>query len=172
MTKAPTSPMTKALVPPRPNLGPEPWSAPLSFGVRETLACALVVALVGLAAWCWLRSRRKRRAEVGSVVPGQRDPDSPRERLIARAEAIRANLANRFGSSLLASTTEEIADQGMLVEAFGLDSASRLVQFLHLADRAKFDLDDADDLQGDDWEDWTSEYLTPAAGASTRIKGR
>lgn len=172
MTGPPKSPMTKALVPPRPNLGPEPWPARLSFGVRETAACVLIVALLGLAVWYWLRPRRRCGTKVGSAAHGRQESDSPRERLIARAEAIRASLADRFDPSWLASTTEEIAGQAVLVEAFGSELASRLVQFLSLADRAKFALDDADELQGGDWDGWTSEYLTTAAGASSRIKGR
>jgi hypothetical protein len=174
MTNPPTSPTSRALVPPRPNPGPEPWPASLEFGPRETLAWGVIVALIGLAAW-WLFRVLRQRGSVSrarSVGSEPQESATPRERLIARAEAIRANLANRFGSSWLASTTEEIAGQAVLVEAFGPDSATRLIQFLRLADRAKFALDIADDLQRDDWDEWTSEYLTLAAGASSRIKGR
>jgi hypothetical protein len=122
-------------VPPRPNLGPDPlvesppWAGTL-------LAFALVVS--AFLAW-----RLRRRKPTPPATQDRRSmpeagSDSPRERMIAWSISLRESMAGTFGSAWLAKTTEEIADDPILLATIGPEHAARLVAFLADADRAKF----------------------------------
>jgi hypothetical protein len=131
-----TSP--RALVPPRPNLGPEPWSEtrierelPLEIGL------ALGLVLAGLL---WIVRRRsvgRRRASLAEPQVSEHD-DSPGAVLLSLATRVREALAARFGPALRARTTEEIAADAEIREALGEVNLEPLTHLLIAADRWKF----------------------------------
>jgi hypothetical protein len=126
----------RVLVPPRPNLGPEPWSEERSspwplLGVGPVLA-ALLAGLI----WMIRRRRGRRRA----VLPPQpvASLDTPDAQLLSLAVQARETLATRFGPSLRARTTEEIAADTQVKEALGDDHFASLIRLLSTADHWKF----------------------------------
>ncbi len=176
--------MKAVLVPPRPNLGPEPLPRSLSL-VEVLLAGVLGIALMALVVSRLVRvRRRRRRGRLGTGPLGA--PAGPfasrRDQMAAWSSAIRAALAARFGGHWQARTTEEIAADPTLGERLGPEPAAELVRFLALADLAKFD--DRDGLQpplpdpdlAPGWlvalVDSRSPSSVPAAGASSRINGK
>jgi hypothetical protein len=174
------------LVPPRPNLGPEPLGRSI-WGDEAILAGLLVttVAASGLVAFLRYRRRRLRaRPEAAGSVPPRGPFATRREQMAAWSTLVRTALAARFGGGWHARTTEEIAAEAALVETLGAERAGELVRFLVQADLAKFD--DRDGLQPPlpDLEaapEWLAALLAsaspapapvPSAGASSRIKGK
>lgn len=163
------------LVPPRPNLGPEPWAETRSRGADLLvfmLALALVIALAG-AGWR-LRRLRARGRHVprmsGTTATTVSDPPSPRERLIALSRVVREVLIERFGPAWRSKTTEEIAREAGLADTFGPEDAARLLRFLRETDRAKF-ADEGEPIpvstaSPDQWADWVEEFL--AAGSHAK----
>lgn len=140
-----SEPRAIRLVPPRPNLGPDPWPEP------DTTPIGWIVALAGLCLvpailWAIARVRRGRRpARKPLPGPGANEPRTPRESVIARAERARAVLVARGGEPWAAYTTDELATHPDLPAIYGEDGADRLVAFFRLADRAKFDrIDEAE----------------------------
>jgi hypothetical protein len=132
------------LVPPRPNLGPDPIPGPSS-----TPALVLVALLLALAAWRgvrWVRRRRLRGGRAAHPIMPDIPAGSPRDRLIAGSEAVREALAARFGPAWGAKTTEELADRPELADRLGAERTARLVALLEAADRAKFADPDGLDL--------------------------
>lgn len=172
------------LVPPRPNLGPEPLPPTLSMG-ELIFAGVLVTALVAIVLSGLIRvyRRRRRNRQVSAPLEPPAGPfASRREQMAAWSTALRTALAVRFGGHWQARTTEEIAADPTLADSLGPEPAAELVRFLVLADLAKFD--DRDGLQPplpdpDLAPGWlialaasTSASSVPAAGARSRIKGK
>ncbi len=128
------------LVPPRPNLGPEPWP---EARVQERLALMVaigagVVLLLFVAAWL-LRRRRPGGAKPSSGEAGpQPAGDSPRARLLRLVVELRRALRQNFGPSMMARTTEELASDPELREALGDEQFESLVGLLARTDRWKF----------------------------------
>ncbi len=127
----------RGLVPPRPNLGPEPWSDPppiaLFLCVAGALACLLLIWLVRG------RLRRVRARRAGLAVSSQGPPDTtPRGRLVALSHSMRDVLANQFGSAWRAKTTEELSAEPQLAERLGPDQLQELIRFLDQVDQLKF----------------------------------
>jgi hypothetical protein len=127
----------RGLVPPRPNLGPDPWSE------AQPISPVLIVTgiLAGLlVAWLiWTRLRRRRKAGVGRDLATQQPPDStPRGRLVAHSDSIREVLANQFGTAWRAKTTEELSAEPRLDEILGRDQLQELIRFLDQVDHLKF----------------------------------
>ncbi|WP_165249709.1 hypothetical protein [Paludisphaera soli] len=124
----------EALVPPRPNLGPEPWrdDSPAASW-PAWIALALLAACV--AAWI----ARKRRPG-GAAAPGlsAESDDSPETRLVALGVFVRKVMAARLGPALRARTTEEIAADPRLAERLDAEDLGRLVAILGAGDRVKF----------------------------------
>ena len=179
-------PAAKAvLIPPRPNLGPEPLPRSLSSG-ELVLAVVLVTTAAALGLSGLLRVRRQLRRRDRPGATRFETPAGPfssrREQMAAWSAAVRGALATRFGGHWNARTTEEIAAEQTLAETLGAESAGELIRFLALADLAKFD--DRDGLQPPLPEpDVTPGWLValvasrsissePAAGARSRIKGK
>lgn len=96
--------------------------------------------------------------------------------MAAYSAAVRSALAARFGAQWNARTTEEIADDATLAEAIGPERSAQLVEFLSLADRAKFD--DREGVQSplpDAAPEWLAGFVAssvPEAGARSMIKGK
>jgi hypothetical protein len=164
-----------ALVPPRPNLGPEPF---VESGSPVGWAVALTLVLLAVAAFVAANRRRRKRpslqlaGEIEALAVLAQTP-SPREQLIAQANIVRSALVDRFGESWRAKTTEEIAVELRILEAFDTETLERLLTFLRDADLAKFARELATNHNGtpQGWDDWVTEFVE-AAGASSTIKGR
>ena len=129
----------KGLVPPQPNLGPEPWPEP-DATMRLLLSLGIAAAaLVLLAAWAWSgRARRraqKQRAASSGLAPA--DP-TPREQLVGLSVTIRDALTAQFGVSCRAKTTEELSADARLADLLGADGFQELMQFLDRIDLLKF----------------------------------
>ncbi len=165
----PTTNVPAVLVPPRPNLAPEPME-PASSSGWWVLVCVVILLSAGGLAIGTRRLKRKLSARRGArkTAHGLPGPDvSERVRLLWCSTAIRAELARRFGALWAARTTEEIAARPELVETYGSEQAERLIAFLQAADLAKFRDADASPsgFQGADWEAWAVAFLD--AGASS-----
>jgi hypothetical protein len=134
---------------------------------------AAVVALT-------LRRRALRRRSVTSqaavratVPPGPGDGADDRERLIALAGTLRSALAERFGEGWRAKTTEEIAASPELAGELGVDGASSLVDFLRLADLAKFAGDHFNPSAVSDpasWDGWVTGLVAGLEPEATSVK--
>jgi hypothetical protein len=177
------APAKAVLVPPRPNLGPEPLPRRLDVLELTLIVGAAATGLVGLI----LASRRVRRDHRREAEPGRpRLPEGPfatrREQMAGWSKAVREALSRRHGEHWRARTTEEIAADPALAGSLGPEAAARLVAFLVESDRAKFD--DREGLQsplaGDGTGpgldlDWLGEFVAaavPAAGARSRTTGK
>ena len=155
----------EGLVPPRPNLGPEPWSEPSNMPIGWGIFLLIVVATVLI--WRWVRRRGKVVAagssKVDETMP-EVDP-SPRLRLIASSERVRVALIDAFGPAWGSRTTEEIVDDPRLIDRVSPEDLASLDEFLQLSDRAKF----ADHEPIDGWEAWSGGFvarLSEKAGES------
>jgi hypothetical protein len=160
------------IVPPRPNLGPEPWPDPLAW---PWIASGLVVVLITLL---FLRLRRKRRKARADILPTTEPPDTV-EVSAELPDRVRGALVRAFGLGWRARTTEEVAASPVLVERFGEEVAGRVVAYLRAIDRSKFSHDSAGPPEELDW--WASRFAEEVmaratepdpAGAASRINGR
>src|SRR5262245_54707686 len=129
---------SRVLVPPRPNLGPEPWIEPRSV-VSWIPAAGLIVAVSLTAAVMVFRRRRRPVQHVSQLPIESRAVDgSPGTRLLRLAALVRQSLESEFGPSVRARTTEEIAADAQIKEALGEDRLDPLIHLLALADQWKF----------------------------------
>ncbi len=129
----------RGLVPPRPNLGPEPWSEPQSMrAVYVALALALLVILSSATLYGVWRLRRGGRAKGEKRPPFDRPDATPRQRLIGLWGSLRKALADRLGASYRARTTEELAADEKLRELLGEELFNQLIHFLDQLDQLKF----------------------------------
>ena len=144
----------RGLVPPRPNLGPEPWQyfEPMSRWVPAV--GVLIFLLLAVLFWWWYR-RKVARARMGILAPGVVDgPDrSPRERLVALSGSIRDALTVPFGNSCRAKTTEELAADRRLEQLLGDEQLRELIRFLDQIDRLKFAAEGSQHHPGDALEE-------------------
>lgn len=154
-----------ALVPPHPNLGPEPFPEPGSVGVWPwltglALAAGLFAGLLGS------RRRRRATARARGGLSDTRLPGSPAGGVVALAEAARAALVARFGEPWRTKTTEEIAADPAPAGAFGVETAATLIALLGEADRLKFSGGGSPGagLQGEGGEDWAAWVAGLVAG--------
>jgi hypothetical protein len=127
----------RALVPPRPNLGPEPWSEPDPFALFYVLGATAAALFI-----LWLGWRRHGRFRVSRVVSGlssQNPRDtSPHGRLVALSQSFRTVLASQFGPAWRAKTNEELSAEPRLAELLGGDQLQELIQILNDIDLLKF----------------------------------
>ncbi len=126
----------------------------------------LLLAMVLLGGWTILRRRRqarsRRAASAGRAVAVD---DSPAGKLLILAEEVRGTLITRFGPTIRARTTEEIAADSQLKEVLGAERLDTLIHLLGEADRWKFATQPANgreqsllsDLTG--WDAWHKALL-------------
>jgi LPXTG-motif cell wall-anchored protein len=127
---------SRVLVPPRPNLGPEPWSEE-RVSSWPLLAAGLVLAAL-LAGAVWMLRRRRRRRRAAPSPQPVAYLDTPDAQLLSLAIQARETLATRFGPFLRARTTEEISSDAVVKEALGDDHFESLIRLLSTADLWKF----------------------------------
>ncbi|WP_165224911.1 hypothetical protein [Aquisphaera insulae] len=131
------SPPAKALVPPRPNLGPELLIEP-AIGLPELTAFAVVLLAVAfVGTWVFRRRTRGTRSGLGIEAAAAFD-ESPAGQVAVLAHRVRETLAARFGPQFRARTTEEIGQDDRLREALGTERMESLALLLQAADRCKF----------------------------------
>ena len=129
----------QGLVPPRPNLGPEPWHDPLPLS--RVLPVFLILVFVLLVPVLWRRHRRSaaRTRQDQHAAGGLADSNpTPRDRLVSLSASIREALTVPFGTACRAMTTEELATDGRLEELLGDRDLRELIRFLDQVDRLKF----------------------------------
>lgn len=128
------------LLPPRPNLGPEPWQSASGAGWEWSALLLVLLIVGGVGVFRWWKSRRGRASRPGSIPdPRSADDLGPLEdRRVSRAESLRDALIAAFGPSWGAKTTEEIAEEPDLASKIGPERAGEVVALLAEADRAKF----------------------------------
>ena len=133
-----TTPGTaKGLIPPRPNLGPEPWSEgdPSSLWLAvTTVATGLLMGYLGLR----LVRRRRRKIAVRRRPDPSRSDDTPRGQLVAQSSSLRDALAHHFGLAWRAKTIEELASEPQLAAVLDTDELRDMIRFLDEVDRLKF----------------------------------
>jgi hypothetical protein len=99
---------------------------------------AVILAAILLVAWAG-RRRSLRAKGAGSPTLTLSVPDAgPRGRLVGLSETIRDALADQFGHSLRAKTTEELSADERLIQLLGEEGFRELMQFLDRVDRIKF----------------------------------
>ena len=166
-----------ALVPPRPNPGPELIEGPAAW--PWTIALAAAGFVLGLVAWAVILRRRRGRRQRSFEVASPAAPTealSPSEAVIMLAIRARESLNTRLGEHWRARTTEEVAADPALAGAFGATTVERLVALLRRADLIKFARPDAsttvvDRDEVDQWAAWV-EGFAASAGASSTISGK
>lgn len=173
---------TASTLPPRPNLGPDPWPEP-EWPPAGALVSASLVLLVTLALAAVAIRRRRRRPwpdppDTNADAADSDTPTTPAERLMHAAATVRAALILRFGEPWGAKTTEEIAAESALSEALGVERASEIIRLLARADVIRFaGLECAYDegriqCELEAWEALAAEVREAAAGAKTTTNGR
>jgi hypothetical protein len=173
MNDTPGSTAAETLVPPRPNLGPEPWPEASRWPVAAGWGGVGVALVLLVLLATWRRRRRTGRAvESTNLLAASIDPDSPpRQRLIASSAIVRGALIGAFGPGWGSKTTEEIGDDLALLDRIGPDEGGRLVAFLRLADRAKFASPEPESPE--EWEAWAALFVEGlAAGVTSRSNGK
>jgi hypothetical protein len=171
------SPPAAAVLPPRPNLGPEPWPEPALTPGRAVAGGSLLLALIVASAFLIRLRRRPGPRPSGNAAepPAEAEsPATPRERLLRASASLRRSIASRFGGAWDAKTTEELAESPALAEWLGGDRAAAVLALLALADRAKFARPGAglEPDQSEDWEALADSVRDAAAGASSSKNGR
>ncbi len=150
-------PEATTLVPPRPNLGPEPWpEQPANASwAGWTAGVAAILVLIVLRR----RSRMRKPAIEGTAdIPttSETEVDSS-HRLIATSERLREAMIQAFGTNWRSKTTEEIGREPGLPAKLEPAQVDRLIAFLKLADRLKFAAIAIDSTE--EWEEWASSII-------------
>lgn len=162
------------LVPPRPNLGPEPWRE-TALMPRLPLAMAAAVVVL-LAAWYWRRRGLFRARRAGPTAGDAATADrGPRERLLDLSETLRDALTTELGLSFRARTTEELSGDEQLAQLLGEEGFRDLLQFLDRIDRVKFARErpaDQDEELGRDLMAWEPRITSITARIRSRPKNR
>lgn len=129
----------RGLVPPRPNLGPEPWSEPQAMQ-GPLFALLALVLFVGVSAVLYVIWRRRKIAR----RPQEKQPPieaagaTARDQLIGLSGSLRGALVDRFGPSYRARTIEELFADKTLGELLGAEHLEQLTHFLIQVDQLKF----------------------------------
>jgi hypothetical protein len=131
-----SEPLARTLIPPRPNLGPEPWTKAPAL---DPLWLLTIIPVAGLVIWALGKRLRRGFSRAGKKSATSLQPDTtPRGRLVALSMSTKNALAARFGSNWRAKTTQELAIEPMLAELLGSETLGELITFLDRIDRLKF----------------------------------
>jgi hypothetical protein len=159
------------LVPPRPNLGPEPWPD-ATFPGPELIGLVLLIVCLAIGT-VWILKRRgaiarlKAKRKHSAVALD----DSPTTRFLALTGLTRDALAEHFGPGLRARTTEEIAVDTTLKEQIGEEYFDQLLCLLRAADRLKFAVEPAaqpEMIEPADLSTWEAWFQSFRAKATSR----
>jgi hypothetical protein len=163
----------RGLVPPQPNLGPEPWPEP-DGASRLLLGLGIATVALLLAAWAWWRRVRRVARRSTSLSGGAPAADpTPRDQLVGLSETIRDALTAQFGVSCRAKTTPELSADDRLAELLGAEGFQELMQFLDRIDLLKFAPERSDQRNeelGEALKAW--EPRVAALAARIRVKPR
>lgn len=126
---------SEPLIPPFPNLGPEPlaeprWPLPLLVGV--------LLLLLGGIAVLWIRRLQRRRSARPSGVVERPDSLDGLPPEVSWTESLREALVARFDESWRAKTTEEIAGSEEIGAILGNEAMETLIALFRASDLAKF----------------------------------
>jgi hypothetical protein len=159
----------RTLVPPRPNLGPEPWttSPPLN---PSWMLLAIPTAVVFVWAFWKLLRRSLARPRQDRAAPDEPDV-TPRGRLVALSMSTKNALAARFGATWRAKTTEELATEPTLAEVLGPEPLRELIEFLDRIDRLKFAVERPNQVR-QPLENELADWGPRIAGVIARIEAR
>jgi hypothetical protein len=168
--------VSAGLVPPRPNLGPEPWQDPRPMTRIYPALLALVLLLIAALLWRRYRRNAARTGRDPRATGDLADADpSPRDRLVALSGSLRDALTVQFGSSCRAKTTEELAADSRLEQLLGDEGLRELIRFLDQIDRLKFAPERSEHHQevlADALTSWEPRVETFRARIRARPKGR
>jgi hypothetical protein len=157
------------LIPPRPNLGPEPFEKPSRVNAWPVAAAVTFVVIV----LCLVLRRRARRIAV-STTAQPASGNTPADAVHALADSVRAQLVLRFGDPWRARTTEQIAESHAIAEALGAESFQMLVAFLQAVDVVKYSGQEnanSDTIRAE-WSNWAAHFVADAAGARSATTGK
>lgn len=150
-----------ALVPPRPNLGPEPWESSRRAWIPIVAGGVVCAAIIALAARR-LFSRKPAPADESAAKDAAELPVRDVMRLLSRR--IRDTLIARFGADWAGLTTEEIAADRRLPERLPPEDAAKLISMLTIADNCKFAnaeyIMERSELDG--WREWVGRFAGAA----------
>lgn len=129
------------------------------------MVAALLLALALLGGWMILRRRKRRRMRTAAAGGAGAVDETPAGKLLILAGEVRGTLITRFGPTMRARTTEEIAADSQLKEVLGAERLDTLIHLLGEADRWKFATQPANgreqsllsDLTG--WDAWHKALL-------------
>ncbi len=128
---------SRALVPPRPNLGPEPWADdPSIMRILVAIGAVAFLAIVW-SSWRLIRHRRAGSRRSGPA-PGDQADATPRGQFVALSYSIRDALIGQFGTAWRAKTTEDLSADSQLERALGPELFQELIRFLDQVDHLKF----------------------------------
>ena len=121
-------------LPPRPNLGPEPWPEPDRLSAWWL---CLGLPIFALAAWRFRRIHGPQRPTAQEASAAEIESEqSSAETFVRLVERLRSALVAKFGVSWSAMTTEELA-VALVAKEFGSPRLP-LIELFHVSDRVKF----------------------------------
>jgi hypothetical protein len=168
-----SEPLGRSLVPPRPNLGPEPWTTSSPLNPSWLLLAIPISAVVVWALWKLLhRSLARTRAD--RTTPDELDV-TPRGRLVALSMSTKNALAARFGPTWRAKTTEEMAAEPTLAEVLGPEPLKELIEFLDRIDRLKFAVERPNNIRQpleNELADWNPRIAVLISRIEAKSNGR
>lgn len=155
--------LSTPILPPRPNLGPEPLGEP-RWPVEFLAIVLVLLVLLGVLAWRLRLRREKFRRKPRTITPEstidrEADVSAESTELPDLVRQCRRALVARFGNHLGARTTEEIGKDPELAEHLGHELVGELVQLLQEADRIKFAGISAP-VASEHWRRWASHFVT------------